>query len=413
MINFKDEVLKLQGAVSSLVLYEELAEDSIIKMVFNHENPNKVLKKLIEEAEEKGYKGDIWKNHIIGFIEETKNPFSLAAEKGQVNKDSSLYKLALMDFKHLTSIYKFDMSNLFNKEEAYILKNYSNSSNQVESADITINTVETKNNTEIANYFISFYFENGCGLLNKFKAFSYDEKLGLVGIKGIGEEKFEDLIGCEEQKNTLINNTKAFIKGKPANNALLYGDRGTGKSSSVKALINEFGDKGLRLIEINRHQLRCFSEVINIIKNRGLHFIIFMDDLSFENFETDYKYLKSVIEGGLEGRPANVLIYATSNRRHIIKETWEDREGNYEEINNGEAIQEKLSLVDRFGLSIIYPSPNQKEYLNIVEGIASKLDINMDIEEIKKEALQWQMWHNGRSGRTAKQFINDLLSRQE
>ncbi|OPJ57478.1 ATP-binding protein [Clostridium oryzae] len=412
MVNFKDEVLKLQGEVNSLVLYEDLIGDSVIKMILNLENRNKILKSLIDEAEEKGYTGDLWKNHIIGFIEETKNPFSLAAEKGLVNKESSIYKLAILDFKHLINIYKFDISNLFGEDEAFILKNYNNCSIKNEGIYILQKILESGNHTKITEYFTKFYFENGCGLLNKYKAFRYDEKLGLVGIKGKWEEKFEDLIGCKDQKNTLISNTKAFLQGKPANNALLYGDRGTGKSSSVKALINEFGDKGLRLIEINRHQLRCFSEVINIIKNRGLHFIIFMDDLSFENFETDYKYLKSVIEGGLEGRPDNVLIYATSNRRHIIKETWEDREGKYEEINNGEAIQEKLSLVDRFGLTIIYPSPNQNEYLDIVEGIASKLDINMDMEDIKKEALQWQMWHNGRSGRTAKQFINNLLGRE-
>src|SRR5699024_7009170 len=160
---------------------------------------------------------------------------------------------------------------------------------------------------------------------------------------------------------------KAFVEGRNANNVLLYGDSGTGKSTSIKAIVNAFYDQGLRMIEIYKHQLRDLSALISLLKKRNYRFIIYMDDLSFEDFETEYKFLKAVIEGGVETRPDNILIYATSNRRHLIKETWSDRNDMSEdELHHSDTVQEKLSLVARFGLSICYERPNQKNYFNIV-----------------------------------------------
>lgn len=211
------------------------------------------------------------------------------------------------------------------------------------------------------------------------------------------------MIGYEEERKIVIENTEAFLKGFPANNVLLYGDKGTGKSSTVKALLNEFYKEGLRLIEINKNDIKDLSYILDIIKDRGMKFILFFDDLSFDESEADYKELKSVLEGGVEVLPSNIVIYATSNRRHIVTENIEDNE-----LHNTDAREEKLSLSDRFGITITFVTPSQEEYLKIVKGLAQKHNIEIEWNLLKEKALQWAIWHNGRSPRSAKQFIDHL-----
>lgn len=223
-----------------------------------------------------------------------------------------------------------------------------------------------------------------------------------------------DLVGYEIQKKKLVENTEAFVKGKRANNVLLFGDSGTGKSTSIKAIVNQYYDDGLRMIEIYKHQFQYLSTVIADIKNRNYKFIIYMDDLSFEEFEIEYKYLKAVIEGGVETRPDNILIYATSNRRHLIKENWNDRndQDNNNDKHHSDTVEEKLSLVNRFGVTISYEKPNQKEYFNIVINLAKRAGIIMSEEELTREANKWELSHGGISGRTAQQFVDYLQSTQ-
>ncbi len=220
----------------------------------------------------------------------------------------------------------------------------------------------------------------------------------------------DQLVGYEIQKKKLVDNTRAFVQGRKANNVLLFGDSGTGKSTSIKAIVNEFYPQGLRMIEIYKHQFKDLSAVIAQIKHRNYRFIIYMDDLSFEEFEVEYKFLKAVIEGGVETRPDNILIYATSNRRHLIKENWSDR--NDVEVEGGmhrsDTMEEKLSLVNRFGVTINYSKPSQKEYFHIVVELARKAGITMDEKELCAEANKWELSHGGISGRTAQQFINYL-----
>ena len=208
-----------------------------------------------------------------------------------------------------------------------------------------------------------------------------------------------------------MDNTRAFVEGKKANNVLLFGDSGTGKSTSIKAIVNEFYDQGLRMIEIYKHQFKDLSNVIAAVKNRNYKFIIYMDDLSFEEFEIEYKFLKAVIEGGVETKPDNILIYATSNRRHLIRETWSDRNDVQQDegMHRSDTMQEKLSLVNRFGVTINYSKPSQKEYFDIVIHLAAKAGIKMSEDELKAEANKWELSHGGISGRTAQQFINYLL----
>ena len=212
-----------------------------------------------------------------------------------------------------------------------------------------------------------------------------------------------DLVGLEMQKEALMGNTRAFVEGKGGVNVLLYGDGGTGKTTSVKALLSEFSGKRLKMIEIYKHQFKYLNALISRIKHRGYKYILFLDDLSFEDSEVEYKYLKTIIEGGLEPRPDNVLIYATSNRRHLIRESWKDREES-DDMHAGDTVEEKLSLVKRFGLTLYYPSPDQKEYLNIVRTLAEREGIKPS-DALEQAALVWQRREGGMSGRTAEQFL--------
>jgi len=251
-----------------------------------------------------------------------------------------------------------------------------------------------------------FYAKRGAGLFGQYSTFAWvSTQHRFRPIANPDPITFKDLIGYDYQKNTLVQNTLQFIKGLPANNILLYGDRGTGKSSSIKALNNRFAGEGLRLIEINKEDLSDFPVIIEMLRDRGLKFILYVDDLSFEAGETQYKHLKAVLEGGLETRPANVLIYATSNRKHLIKETFSDRE---EELHGNDVVQEKLSLSDRFGITLTYSTPDQEEYLTIIGQLCEHRRISLSWETITARAIQWERQQNGCSGRTAKQFVDHL-----
>ena len=257
-----------------------------------------------------------------------------------------------------------------------------------------------------------FYKDYGVGkfgLHRAFKIISDGQEPEIAPITRTEKVVLSDIVGYEIQKKKLRDNTEAFIQGKKANNALLFGDSGTGKSTSIKAILNEYYKDGLRMIEIYKHQFKDISNVIAQIKNRNYKYILYMDDLSFEEFEIEYKYLKAIIEGGLETKPDNVVIYATSNRRHLIRETWSDRKQAPDDVHGGDSMQEKLSLATRFGESIYYGKPNQKEYLEIARELAKRYDIQMSEELIEQEAVKWELGHGGRSGRTAQQFINHLI----
>ena len=257
-----------------------------------------------------------------------------------------------------------------------------------------------------------FYKAYGVGMFGLNKAFRIEEMgdndMKFVPINNMEEVVLDDLIGYEYQKQQLVDNTEAFVQGKKANNVLLFGDSGTGKSTSIKAIVNQYYDQGLRMIEIYKHQFRYLSKIIASIKNRNYKYIIYMDDLSFEEHEIEYKFLKAVIEGGVETRPDNILINATSNRRHLIKETWNDRndQNNANDRHHSDTVEEKLSLVHRFGVTISYSKPSQKEYLEIVLALAKRVNISMSEEELIAKAKIFEMEQGGLSGRTAQQFIN-------
>lgn len=420
-----DRLLVFRG-----ILYDELYSE-IQKLILDlnkyiSEEHNKkyyeICHKLIKVAEKERFQGDLLQNYLLKLIAADKNPLSLRAEKVGSGISPGLYQAALHDIKILKDVYKFTLSDIgiiIGIGEISYISHYSPTFDDSQYKSPLHNNFSTfkyafskEELPEILNTLISHYNSAGCGQLSQFIAFRYDEnQKGLVGVHNLDPVTFDDLIGYEEQKKELIRNTELFLNGKKANNVLLYGDSGTGKSSSIKALVNQYFYKGLRLIELDKKQIKRIPELLELLEERGLHFIIFMDDLSFESFETDYKYLKAVMEGGLELKPDNVLFYATSNRRHIVKENWEDRIEGQGEIHQSDAIQEKLSLADRFGLTITYPAPDRDQYLEIIKGLACKENIPIPEEEIVNGALKWEMWHHGCSGRTARQYINYLAEK--
>ena len=430
--------------ISKLVIYRNLEEDSILfqmsKICEDFITGNYVkeslitriygeIKKLLDVATKYGFDKNLWHNYLAYLLATNENPFSLTCEKvGAV--DGTVNQFAKNDFRIFKSLFDYDFSNI-EKELGIncfsIILNYQavekkerrynkNVSEKVKVLSEQI--ANAQGEEEIFLIVTEFYKQYGVGKfgLNKaFRIMQENSKMQIVPISNTEEVMLDDLIGYEIQKEKLIENTKAFVEGRKANNCLLFGDSGTGKSTSIKAILNEYYSQGLRMIEIYKHQFRDLSNVIAQIKNRNYRFIIYMDDLSFEEFEIEYKYLKAVIEGGLETKPDNVLIYATSNRRHLIRETWSDRSDmSQDELHRSDTMQEKLSLVNRFGVSINFSKPTQKEYFEIVCKLAKRYEtITLSDEELCREANKWELSHGGISGRTAQQFINYLAGKEQ
>lgn len=257
-----------------------------------------------------------------------------------------------------------------------------------------------------------FFKTSGAGLLNLAYTFRWDGELR--PILNPDPVRLEDLTGYESEREQVIANTDRLVRGLPAHNLLLYGDRGTGKSATVKGLAHRFADQGLRLVEVPKSALDKLPGLLDELGRRGLPIIVFVDDLSFEADETDYKELKACLEGSLQVPAANVRLYATSNRRHLIKEQFSERAGGAwgtadDDVRRQDSIQEKLSLADRFGMTVIFPSPSQKEYLEIVYALADRHGLEIDRQRLTTMALRWASWQNGRSARTARQFVESLI----
>lgn len=389
---------------------------------------NSLVNELLDIATIYGFDQNLWHNYLTYLLISMENPFSITCEKIGA-RDGSVNLFAKADFKIFKALFDYDFSALEQElgiNSFSIISNYKaieksrgmyNRSVSEKVRFLSSRISSAKDEEEVFHIVTDFYRDYGVGMfgLNKaFRLFKEDEKLSIIPITNTLEVRLSDLVGYELQKKQLVDNTRAFVEGRKANNVLLFGDSGTGKSTSVKAILNEYYDKGLRMVEIYKHQFEDLSSVISQIKNRNYKFIIYMDDLSFEEFEIEYKYLKAVIEGGLENKPDNVLIYATSNRRHLIRETWNDRSDMETdgEIHRSDTMEEKLSLVDRFGVTINFSSPSHKEYLEIVKQLAARQSIkNLSEDDLYAEARKWELYHGGLSGRTAQQFINYLAGK--
>ena len=250
-----------------------------------------------------------------------------------------------------------------------------------------------------------FYRVNGTGLFARYRAFLWEEG-ELFPIPKPDAPAKHELLGYELQRETVIANTRAMMEGHTVNNVLLYGDSGTGKSATVKSLLAVEGLEDLRIIELQKEGLGDMSALIRRLRGRRQKFILFIDDLAFDQDDRTYSLLKTILEGGLEPRPANVAIYATSNRRNLVRQTFSDRAG--DEVDASETIQEKTALADRFGLRVAYLPLNKPEFLKLVDGLAQLEGIEMDSEELHAQAVRWEARHPGRTPRTARQFIAGL-----
>lgn len=426
--------------VAKLILYRDLGENSILRKlagIFEDYEKDQCsaaelttriyeqMKALLDLSTMYGFDENLWHNYLTFLLLTNENSFSMTSEKVGAN-DGTVNHFAKADFKVFKHLFDYDFSSIerdleidcfstvchykaIGKKERMYNKNVSE---KVQAVSRQIEQAEDEN--EIFKIITDFYKAYGVGMFGLNKAFRIREAgsgVEFLPVNNTEQVLLKDLVGYEIQKKKLVDNTEAFVKGLPANNVLLFGDAGTGKSTSIKAILNEYYDQGLRMIEIYKHQFQNLSSVIAQIKNRNYRFIIYMDDLSFEEFEIEYKFLKAVIEGGMETKPDNVLIYATSNRRHLIRETWGDRSDMEQDegMHRSDTMQEKLSLVARFGVTINFSKPTQKEYFQIVTELAKRYpEIALTDEQLCAEANKWELSHGGISGRTAQQFINYL-----
>ncbi len=391
--------------------------------------------RILDIATRYGFDGNLWQCYIAFLLAMDENPFSVICEKVGVDREhegeASVNQIVKQDMQCFYRIFNYDFTWI---EEQLSIECFSlltdyrsmakdeNTYNKSVSEKVKELAAELAEAVDGAGFFVivtDFYKKYGVGKFGLNKAFRVvergEDEVELSPITHTSDVTLSHLVGYEIQKKQLIDNTEAFVSGRKANNCLLSGDSGTGKSTCMKAILNQYYDRGLRLIEIYKHQFHDLSNIIAQIKNRNYKFIIYMDDLSFEEFEIEYKYLKAVIEGGLEIKPDNVLIYATSNRRHLIRETWSDRSDmSDDELHRSDTMQEKLSLVARFGVNINFSRPSKKEFDQIVLGLAAQEnDIALPQQEILSRANAWSVRNGGYSGRVAEQFITHLKSKSE
>lgn len=268
--------------------------------------------------------------------------------------------------------------------------------------DIDFSKVYAKRVSEINKYGYGIYAKNHIFVIKNGK---------IQPVNFPDNTRLSQFSGYEAQRQTVIDNTLALLNGKPANNVLLYGDCGTGKSSTVKAIANEFKDRGLRLIELKKKQLHEIPLIVETVSRNPLKFILFIDDLSFTENDDDFAALKAILEGSVSSAADNLVIYATSNRRHLIKESFSTREG--DDIHFNDTMQELLSLSDRFGIRVVFEKPDKNLYLNVVEDLARQYKLDMPAEDLKKRAEVFALERGGRSPRIARQFIEMLKGIEE
>ena len=377
-----------------LFIFDGIKDDPIVNAILEKDNAT-LLRGIVRFAETEGVTEDSLREYIATLLANDENVLSMLA-RGQKRIGDDLYRLAMLDIETV-------FTRLFDTKIKY--KPSGNSTGYYVGYTESIRKITSSNTpNELLENLLSHYSSLGNGLLSKYIAFRYDGEL--KGIENSDKADFDDIVGMEHQKKVLIDNTKAYLEGKFANNVLLFGDRGTGKSTSVKALLNMFAKNGLRVIELPKSAITKIPDLTKQLEDSPHKYILFLDDLTFERHDTEYRALKIAMEGQLQANAGNVLVYATSNRRHLIRETWADRDGGEVHVNDNK--QEMLSLAERFGISLFFPAPDSKQYIEIVRVLLERNGIEMT-EEIKKEAVRWEMNYGGKSGRCAKQFVADFL----
>lgn len=377
-----------------LFIFDGIKDDPIVNAILEKDNAT-LLRGIVRFAETEGVTEDSLREYIATLLANDENVLSMLA-RGQKRIGDDLCRLAMLDIETV-------FTRLFDTKIKY--KPSGNRTGYYAGYTESIRKItSSKTPNELLENLLSHYSSLGNGLLSKYIAFRYDGEL--KGIENSDKADFDDIVGMEHQKKVLTDNTKAYLEGKFANNVLLFGDRGTGKSTSVKALLNMFAKDGLRVIELPKSAITKIPDLTKQLEDSPHKYILFLDDLTFERHDTEYRALKIAMEGQLQANAGNVLVYATSNRRHLIRETWADRDGGEVHVNDNK--QEMLSLAERFGISLFFPAPDSKQYIEIVRVLLERNGIEMT-DEIKKEAVRWEMNYGGKSGRCAKQFVADFL----
>ena len=363
---------------------------------------------LIRAAENLGLSGNLLPRYLLHVLTHEANLVSETMERTGLPPGGSLRQAFYQDIERLYPLLTQPTSTFLG---AKLLDHYEPTQNVYDKTeDFLLPWIEAAQTPrDYAEALLTYYARYGYGELAGHVVFRWDDAANKIrGIAHFERTQMKNLIGYQRQKEQLLQNTRAFVQGKPANHVLLVGARGTGKSSAVKALVNEYEESGLRLVQITKEQLRKLPEIMTALRNyAGRKFILFLDDISFEDSDAEFKAVKSAIEGGVSSCPPNVRLYATSNRRHLVRETWRDRE--QEELYRDDSINETISLSDRFGLVIHYHTPDQDEYLAIIDHMLSQKGIHLSPEELRIAGLRWEMTHSGRSGRTAQQFVAHYL----
>lgn len=362
---------------------------------------------LIRAAENLGLSGNLLPRYLLHVLTHQGNLVSETMERTGLPPGSSLRQAFYQDIELLYPILTKPTSTFLGER---LLDNYEPTENRYDKTeDFLLPWIEAAQTPrDYAEALLTFYARYGYGDIAAHVVFRWDDDANRIrGISHFERPQMKNLIGYQRQKEQLLQNTRAFVDGKPANHVLLVGARGTGKSSGVKALVSEYEESGLRLVQVTKEQLRKLPEIMTALRNyAGRKFILFLDDISFEDSDAEFKAVKSAIEGGVSSCPPNVCLYATSNRRHLVRETWRDRE---DELYRDDTVNETISLSDRFGLIIHYHTPDQDEYLAIIDHMLSQRGIHLSPEELRIAGLRWEMTHSGRSGRTAQQFVAHYL----
>ncbi|MFW2501892.1 ATP/GTP-binding protein [Clostridium diolis] len=428
-----EQINKVSIMINSLCIFKNLKDDSVLlkyKTLLKYLNSKDIsveegielytdfIYELLNKAD-----GKSLKKYIIDMIFLDNNPFTkIIDEQNSCDKLFNQVHYELNALQYISSIESSAIKDAIiikgnvKEFEIGIVKSLMDFDSDLECNisskaidKLKVNILNCDNWGDALESIVEFYKQYGTGIFGEYRAFVWEHEDGAPYLRGIESPdpvRLENLVGYEYQKEIIIDNTKQFLNGYQANNMLLYGSRGTGKSSTVKAIINEYYDDGLRLIEVDKNKLCDFTKIIRILKSKNLKFIIFVDDLVFEEGEASYSALKTILEGGVENRSNNILIYATTNRKHLVKETFSERSG--DDVHANDTIEEKLSLADRFGMTVSFYSPDQKEFLKIIDGVAEARGIKVEKEYLHAEALKWVRWYNARSPRTAIQFINWL-----
>jgi uncharacterized protein len=348
-----------------------------------------------------------WQDYVFDRLTTADNPFTRQIQQTDwPDLPRALQQAVEQDIRSIQELY-FQGGNSISHNQKIPWQNTIALPSQPAAAQLRSLLNETNDWVKLIPTLITYYRQWGTGIFAEFRAFRWQNGQ-LQGISDPDSIELTDLVGYEWQQQALVKNTTALVDGYPALNVLLYGSRGTGKSSLIKALLPEFGDRGLRLIEVPKQELIELPQILAQLQKLPQKFIVFVDDLSFEADEAAFKSLKVVLEGGVVARPQNIAVYATSNRRHLIREFFADRPRpqDHDEVHQWDTVQEKLSFGDRFGLTLTFEPADQDTYLHIVHHLAINISINT--AELDFRALQWATQQNGRSGRTARQFVDFL-----